>query len=413
MKIGDVWNGWTVDSFLGEGSFGTVYRVVRKEFGYTYESAIKVIRIPQSKAEEEAIRNEGMTDDSITAYYRSMISDIVSEFTLMSELRGNSNIVSYEDHSVTELEDEFGWEIVIRMEMLTPLYDYLKDHTLTIRDVIRMGIDICKALEICQRYNVIHRDIKPENIFVSKQGDFKLGDFGIARQMEKTSTGMSKKGTYSYMAPEVYKGLPYNSTVDIYSLGIVLYRFLNNNRAPFLPLYPAPILYSDKETANNQRMNGKAMPAPCNATGRLAEIVLKACSYDPKDRYESPREMRLALESIKYSEDEARIIYPTGDALEHIEKSRGTGKSQTSSQGDENRTESIFDIPGYQEPDYREPGYQEENRIAGSQGFVINRTFNNSGLERWPADDYEVYVIDNEYSDGSHYYDSYRAEYGK
>lgn len=50
---------------------------------------------------------------------------------------------------------------------------------------------------------------------------------------------------------------------------------------------------------------------------------------------------------------------------------------------------------------------------AGSQGFVVERTFNNSGLDRWPAEDYEVYVIDNEYSDGSHYYDSYREKYGQ
>lgn len=72
--------------------------------------------------------------------------------------------------------------------------------------MIRLGIDICKALELCQKYNVIHRDIKPENIFVSGSGDFKLGDFGIARTIERASSGLSKKGTYNYMAPEVYRG---------------------------------------------------------------------------------------------------------------------------------------------------------------------------------------------------------------
>lgn len=364
MKIGDVWNGWTVDSFIGEGSFGKVYRVVRKEFGHTYESAIKVIRIPQSKAEEEAIRNEGMTDESITAYYRSVISDIVSEFSLMSDLRGNSNIVSYEDHCVKELEDSFGWEIVIRMEMLTPLYEYLRNHTLTVHDVVRMGIDLCKALETCQRFNIIHRDIKPENIFVSKQGNFKLGDFGIARQMEKTSSGMSKKGTYSYMAPEVYKGFQYNATVDIYSLGIVLYRFLNNNRAPFLPPYPAPILYADKENAIYRRMSGETIPAPCNAGERLAAVILKACSFNPKDRYESPREMRRALESIERSEAEARIVYPTGTATEHLEESRGTSEGRMTVPIDGETTELIYDTLNHQGPNVRGPVYQDVNRSA-------------------------------------------------
>lgn len=58
-------------------------------------------------------------------------------------------------------------------------------------------------------------------------------------------------------------------------------------------------------------------------------------------------------------------------------------------------------------------GSVDQEIPAGSKGFVIDRTFNNSGLERWPAEDYEVYIIDNKYSDGTHYYDSYRAKYGQ
>ena len=68
--------------------------------------------------------------------------------------------------------------------LLTPLYQHLREHPLSEEDVIRLGIDLCRALEICQKYNIIHRDIKPENIFYSEQGSFKLGDFGIARQLE-------------------------------------------------------------------------------------------------------------------------------------------------------------------------------------------------------------------------------------
>ena len=85
-----------------------------------------------------------------------------------------------------------------------------------------MGLDLSKALGYCRKLHIIHRDVKPENIFVSRFGDFKLGDFGIARELERTMSGFSKKGTYSYMAPEMYKGEKYDSRVDIYSLGIVL-----------------------------------------------------------------------------------------------------------------------------------------------------------------------------------------------
>lgn len=324
MTIGDKWNGWTVDSFIGEGSFGRVYRIVRTEFGHTYESALKVIRIPQTDAEISAVRNEGMSDESLRMYFYGMVEDIVSEVALMSELKGNSNIVSYEDHSVVELKDRFGWEIYIRMEILTPLFTYLRNNTLTAADVVRMGTDLCCALELCNKYNIIHRDIKPENIFVSRQGSFKLGDFGIARQMEKTQTEMSKKGTYSYMAPEVYKGLPYDSTVDVYSLGIVLYRFLNNNRTPFLPPYPEAIRYSDKQKANEQRVSGSPLPPPCNASEKLSDIILKASVYDPAGRFRSAGEMRAELESLEQTEDDEKVIFPV-DGLEGIPDAGKTG----------------------------------------------------------------------------------------
>lgn len=244
-----------------------------------------------------------MSEQNVIEYFRSVVEDIVDEFALMSRLKGNSNIVSYEDHSVVPKKDGFGWDIYIRMELLTPLFTHIREHKMTVRDVIQLGIDICHALEVCQKYNIIHRDIKPENIFVSDIGTYKLGDFGIARQLGKTSSGVSKKGTFTYMAPELYKGLEYNLTVDIYSLGIVLYRFLNGNRSPFMPLAPQPIRYSDKEKANIMRISGQRMPKPQNAGGQLAEIVLKACAYNPSERYESAFELRKDLEELKIIDD--------------------------------------------------------------------------------------------------------------
>lgn len=316
-ELEKIWSGWKVDKLLGEGSFGKVYRIEREDFGHIYEAALKVIKIPQNQSEITTIVNDGMDEGSVTMYFRSIVEDIVEEFALMSQLKGNTNIVCYEDHAVVQQEDGIGWTIYIRMELLEPLFDYQREKKMSIRDVIRLGIDMCNALEICQKYNIIHRDIKPENMFVSKLGKYKLGDFGIARQLEKTSSALSKKGTYTYMAPEVYKGEQYNSNVDIYSLGVVLYRFLNNNRTPFLPDYPEPIRYSDKERANVMRMSGTPMEKPCNAEGRLAEIILKACAYDPKERYESAVDMRKALESVLYDEEEAKVIYPKGDTLNH------------------------------------------------------------------------------------------------
>ena len=303
---------WTITRLIGEGGFGKVFEMERVDFGKTYRAALKAVTIPASEDELLAARADGMDDASIRDYFGSYVQDLSREFDLMNKLKGNSNVVSYENHQVIEHRDGIGWDILIQMELLTPLNKYIVSNTITQRDIIQLGIDLCNALELCQKFNIIHRDIKPENIFVSEVGNFKLGDFGISRTADKTS-GMTKTGTEAYMAPEVYKGEPYHSTVDIYSLGLVLYRLLNGNRLPFFPPAPAPVKPEDRDNAVKKRFSGAPLPPPCHARGRLGEIVLKACSYDPRDRYSSPVQMRQELEVILYSREEGPYIFTNGD----------------------------------------------------------------------------------------------------
>ena len=316
-KYEPVFGAWKIKKKLGEGNFGAVFEIEREDFGTTYHAALKAITIPKNQAELDSIMDDGMDASATQKYLEQFVEKIVGEFVLMSKLKGNSNVVSYEDHQVIKHEDGIGWDILIRMELLTPMMSHFKTNAMTRRDVIKLGIDMCRALELCQKYNIIHRDIKPENIFISDSGDYKLGDFGIAKEVEKTQSGLTKTGTPTYMAPEVYKGQPYGSSVDLYSLGVVLYRLLNHNRAPFMPQYPNPISYKDKEKAFIMRVSGQKFPMPTNAgSGRLAEIAMKACSYKPEDRYSSPTQMREDLEAILYTEGEGTIMFPGGDNVE-------------------------------------------------------------------------------------------------
>ena len=293
----NTWPGWENVDLLGEGSFGKVYRIRREEYGVVNEAALKVITIPGSSADLAAAREEGMDDASVTNYFKSFVEDLAAEFALMSSLKGNSNIVSYEDHMVVPREGEVGWDILIRMELLTPLQAAVAERPLTERDVAVLGVDLCRALTLCRKRGILHRDIKPENIFLSRDGNYKLGDFGVARVAEKTVSAMSRKGTYSYMAPEVYKGEKYGFGADIYSLGIVLYRYLNNNRLPFLPPYPEPIQYSDRENALARRIGGEELPPPVGGSGALQKAVLKACAYRAEDRYDSAESFMADLET--------------------------------------------------------------------------------------------------------------------
>ena len=277
-EIGDkVLDEWVITRTIGEGSYGKVVEIERNEFGLSMKSALKIISIPGNNSELKAVMGEGVDNKSITSYFYGFVEEIIKEIAIMSELKGHTNIVTYEDHRVIPHQDHIGWDILIRMELLTSLLDYSEEHEITEQTVIKLGTDILTALEVCQKYHVVHRDIKPENIFVSATGDFKLGDFGIARELERTMSGFSKKGTYSYMAPEMYKGEKYDSRVDIYSLGIVLYRLMNHNRLPFMSLEKQFITYRDKENALNKRVAGEQMSAPVDAGTQFARIIMKAC----------------------------------------------------------------------------------------------------------------------------------------
>ena len=293
-----VWPEWKIIEKIGEGSFGKVYKAQRTEKGHSFYSAIKIISIPASKSELNSVRSETEDEKSTREYFENVVEECIQEVSTMEYFRGNSHIVSVEDFKVMEYLDEIGWDIYIRMEYLTSFIDYCAGKNLTEKEVLKLGIDLCRALEYCGQLHIIHRDIKPENIFVSRFGDFKLGDFGIARELEKTMSSLSKKGTYSYMAPEMYRGENYDRRADIYSLGLMLYKLMNHNRLPFLNLEKQLITYRDKENALTRRMSGEKLPKPADAGDGFAKIIIKACAYDAGKRYQDPKDFRKDLEDL-------------------------------------------------------------------------------------------------------------------
>jgi serine/threonine-protein kinase len=298
QKYEPLWGSWYVESLIGEGTFSKVYRIHREILGQVYYAAAKSIAIPHDESDLQLMQREGLDDVAMLKFLQALTKNIILEIELMSEFRGNKHIVSFEDYQILEEKDAIGWVILIRMELLTSLADFVERISLPEAEVVKVGIHMCRALELCAQKKIIHRDIKPENIFVSAQGDYKLGDFGIARQIESTTSGLSKKGTNSYMAPEVFKFESYSAGADIYSLGMVLYSLLNRNRTPFLPDFPHPIMPGDREEALRRRMSGEVLPLLKGVSPAMASLVLRACAYNRQDRFASPAEMRGYLETI-------------------------------------------------------------------------------------------------------------------
>lgn len=303
--IGDVVLGnWKLTRLLGEQADGTVYEAEREDFGTIYRSAVKIVTIPADQGELRSVKAEGMTDSEAEAYFKGFVGELLREITTTAQLRGTANLLCYEDHAVVPHEGQIGWDVIMRMELLTPLTERMEARNLTRADVIKLGTDLCRGLERCEMLHIVHRDIQPANIYVSDLGDYKLGNLGLARTIEKTTGGLSRKGSYGYMAPEVYREQPYGPTVDLYSLGLVLYCLLNDNRLPFLPAYPAPIAHGDREQALSRRLSGETLPPPAHAGSALTAVLRRACAADPKARYGSAKELRLALESAANAPDE-------------------------------------------------------------------------------------------------------------
>ena len=296
-----LWGEWYLKEMIGQGTFGAVYKAEKTEYGNTYVSAIKHLSIPPKNVNKASLAAEGIATDerSLHQYCDTMRDQIIREINFCYSLRGNTNIVAYEDHCILPKKSEIGYDIFIRMELLTPLTQYMTEHPLTEQTVIQLGLSMCEALELLNRKHMIHRDIKPANIFVNDMGIYKLGDFGESKVLNNNSMGMTVRGTYSYMSPEISKGAAADITADIYSLGLVMYRLLNGNRAPFLPVTQPTVTSAEIEQSNVRRLRGEPLPPPafCNNQA-LTAVVLKACSFYPQERWHTPQEMKEALETL-------------------------------------------------------------------------------------------------------------------
>jgi|GEM_PF-1214091 len=256
---------YKIEGQLGFGGFGEVYKVSKNELDIEIKKAVKIIHVLDEKNLEKIIR----------------------EIKTVKQIGEHDNIVRIEDF--TYKPGKRGGDLLIMMELLTSLDSVIENNDLSVEEVIKLGIHTSRALEACETKAVIHRDVKPSNILKGENGVYKLGDFGIARSVEKNmSTHM---GTKEFEAPEVYLYEPYDNRADIYSLGITLYYLLNGNKLPFEP----------DEMAFTRRIARREKVPELIGEGiskALLDIVLKSCEYEPAIRYQKAREMREDLEKV-------------------------------------------------------------------------------------------------------------------
>ena len=325
--------GYHVDEKIGSGGFGTVYKVSKTNAAGTYIRALKHITLPTKKQYASVLNSMGGDYAKADDYFASALNDIVNEIKILSTLSesGVNNIVRYYENDIIETSSPKTYDIYILMEYLTPFTDYIDGKDFMVKDVIGLGKDILRALVSCHDKNIIHRDIKDDNIFVSPDGTYKLGDFGVSKALKDKSRAESVKGTPNFIAPEVYLGKEkYDDTVDVYSLGIVLYKLLNKMRHPFLPMFPAPYSTADEDAAFEARMRGQVPELPICAQNELGKVILKAI-MPRAQRYNSAQEFLRDLEAVELNLSDDELVSVACEVLMKNEEKNVTNNSIKSS----------------------------------------------------------------------------------
>ena len=180
----------------------------------------------------------------------------------------------------------------------------VKGQTFPLKDVIYIAMEACRGLSYAHELvdddghpvDLVHRDVSPPNILISKRGEVKVTDFGLAKartQLERTDPGVVK-GKFSYLSPEVATGKDVDERADIFALGVCLWEMLAGRR-----LFLGDTDYETVQAVSNADVPSLVGVHP-EVDPQIESLILKALARDPDDRFRTAREFGDALASYLF-----------------------------------------------------------------------------------------------------------------
>lgn len=271
---------WCVDSVIGIGGMGVVYAAHRADGLYEQDVALKTIR-----------------------------TELISPALLSAFAHERNNLARLEHAAIASLVDAgIGadgrpW---LAMQRVTgePIDRWCDAHRLDLRMRIERLIDACDAVRHAHEHGILHQDIKPSNLLVTQDGQVKLLDFGLSSLLSSVTENSSARIGVScgYAAPEVFCGAPPSVAIDVYALGVVLYRLIcadgpvksTSLPAPECAVLVAPSTLASRADLLVARARGARDAHALARTlhGDLDAIAMRTVAFDPRERYASVAELQ-------------------------------------------------------------------------------------------------------------------------
>ena len=296
---------WHLETLIGRGGMGEVWRARRSDGGFEQVAALKLLK-------------RGMDSEVL-------LDRFLQERRILARLE-HPNIAHLLDGGMTASGRPF-----FAMELVDgqPINEFVKQHDLDVRTLLRLFLRICAAVDYAHRNMVIHRDLKPSNILVDSEGEPKLLDFGIAKMLVEDSGDSTvtvtqmRAMTPAYAAPEQVSGDPVTTATDVYALGLILYESITGA----LPAQRRNAADRDAQKTGEDitirpsqalRRSGAEGPALRRAQriareveGDLDAIVLTALRHESSRRYPSAAALATDIRNLL----DGRPVSARGDSV--------------------------------------------------------------------------------------------------
>lgn len=274
---------WSVDGVLGIGGMGVVYAAHRADGLYEQDIALKTIR-----------------------------PELISPALLAAFAHERSNLARLEHVAIASLVDAgIGADgqpwLAMQRVVGEPIDQWCDDQRCGLRTRIERLIDACAAVRYAHERGILHQDIKPSNLLIAQDGQVKLLDFGLSSLLSQApeNRGARIGVSSAYAAPEVFEGAPPSIAIDVYALGVVLYRLICGEgpvkpsavpaAARAAPRPPSTLAANADAQVARQRDLRDASVLARALRGDLDAIALRAVAADPQQRYAAVADLQRDL----------------------------------------------------------------------------------------------------------------------